>query len=68
MSARRPIRPCPTDSLEGCCLHVPDAATWWRRQILLGDWERDGRTMEMFEDGEAELWWAGKQMEQVTGP
>jgi hypothetical protein len=34
-------------------------------QILLGDWERDGRTVEMFEEGEAELWWAGKQMEQV---
>mmetsp|Transcript_64885 Transcript_64885/g.174170 ORF Transcript_64885/g.174170 Transcript_64885/m.174170 type:complete len:198 (+) Transcript_64885:448-1041(+) len=34
------------------------------RQLLLGDWECDGRTMEMFEAGEAELWWAGKQMEQ----
>jgi len=36
-------------------------------QLLLGDWECDGRTMEMFEAGEAELWWAGKQMEQVRG-
>jgi hypothetical protein len=36
------------------------------QQILLGDWERDGRTVEMFEEGEAEIWWAGKQMEQVN--
>ena len=30
---------------------------------LKGDWEMDTRTMEAFDEG-AELWWAGKMMEQ----
>ncbi len=33
-------------------------------QIFEGNWEIDSRTMEVI-DGGAELWWAGKMMEQV---
>jgi hypothetical protein len=31
--------------------------------LLKGEWDIDGRTMEALDEG-AELWWAGKQMEQ----
>jgi len=54
------------DSLRGAVMIAfPEGLPEWDDvgYILKGEWEIDGRTMEAFDD-KAELWWAGKQMEQ----
>eukprot|EP00277_Geminigera_cryophila_P000118 CAMPEP_0179424604 /NCGR_PEP_ID=MMETSP0799-20121207/11687_1 /TAXON_ID=46947 /ORGANISM="Geminigera cryophila, Strain CCMP2564" /LENGTH=284 /DNA_ID=CAMNT_0021199087 /DNA_START=25 /DNA_END=879 /DNA_ORIENTATION=+ len=54
------------DSLRGAMMIAfPESLPEWDDVplILKGEWEIDGRTMECLDEG-AELWFAGKQMEQ----
>lgn len=57
------------DSLRGAVMIAfPEGLPEWDevRQTLEGNWEIDGRTIECIDEG-AELWWAGKMMEQGIG-